>query len=200
MTMSTSDRIRWRLAAVVGVGLLVLSGCSALPWVESTSSPTPTTPASPPQPIPNDLSSGSTERTLTAGAVTATLNYWSTLTMDKWTAQALKPVSVSLSTTIVPNDGQKVYLERATMIATPQSFTETFDPLPAQVDTATTSPGYLVLSPYSYSQTFNVGVTPAGATHVALQFTYDFLIQSTPTSSDYAKQTATETLTVAITP
>ncbi len=33
-----------------------------------------------------------------------------------------------------------------------------------------------------------------------LEFTYEFLVQATPTSSDYAKQTATGTITVAITP
>lgn len=37
-----------------------------------------------PQPVPNDLSSGSTERALTAGPLTITIDYWSTLTMDKW--------------------------------------------------------------------------------------------------------------------
>ncbi|MFX5602990.1 hypothetical protein ABTD90_20800, partial [Acinetobacter baumannii] len=58
----------------------------------------------------------------------------------------------------------------------------------------------LVLSPYSYSQTFNVGEVPAEATFVTLQFTYEFLLQTTPTSSEFAKQTASDTLTVAIAP
>ncbi|MDF2492983.1 MAG: hypothetical protein K0Q58_1561, partial [Microbacterium sp.] len=53
-------------------------------------------------------------------------------------------------------------------------------------------------SPYSYSQTFNVGEVPAEATFVTVQFTYDYLVQTTPTSSEYAKQTASDTLTVAI--
>lgn len=61
------------------------------------------------------------------------------------------------------------------------------------------SPGYLVLDPYSYSQTFNVGPVPPEATFVTLQFSYDFLVQTTPTSSEYAKQTATDTITVALT-
>ncbi len=146
----------------------------------------------------NDLSGGATERTLTAGAVSATVNYWSTLRMDRWTASAVKPVSLSMVTTITPNDGQKVYLQRATMTATPANATETFAPLDPQVDQATVSPGYLVLSPYSYSNTFNVGSVPAGATFVTVQFDFDFLVQTTPTSNEYAKQTATDTLTIAI--
>ena len=74
----------------------------------------------------------------------------------------------------------------------------TIDALDPQTDTSAVSPGYLVLSPYSYSQTFNVGAVPADTAAVQLQFTYDFLVQTTPTSKEYAKQTASDTLTVAI--
>ncbi|WP_292826681.1 hypothetical protein [Microbacterium sp.] len=197
--MRTSNRRTARAGAAVLIIALALTGCSAPPWITPSASPT-VSPSSTEaaQPVPNDLSSGSTERALTAGPLTISIDYWSTLTMDKWTADALKPVSLSMITTITPNDGQKVYLQRATMIATPMSATETFEALSAQVDSATTSPGYLVLDPYSYSQTFTVGPTPKGATYVSLEFTYEFLVQATPTSSDYAKQTATDTITVAI--
>lgn len=192
--------LRWSAPLVV-LAALGLAACSSPPWLgtPSASPSATTTTAEIPQPVPNDLSSGATARSLTTGPLTVALNYWSTLTMDKWTAAALKPVSLSLMTQITPNDGQKVYVQRATMVATPGSATESFTPLSAQVDSATTNPGYLVLDPYSYSQTFNVGPTPDAATYVTLEFTYEFLVQSTPTSSDYAKQTASDTLTVAIT-
>ena len=195
---------RWnRFAGVVTislVGMAALAGCGPAPWEEGAggSTPTPTSTAVP-TPVPNDLSGGATERQLTAGAVAATIDYWSTLSMDTWTAEAGKPVSISLFTTVTPNDGQKVYLQRATMTAIPSTPTGALDALQPQVDAATVSPGYLVLDPYSYSQTFNVGPVPAEATSVTLQFSYDFLVQTTPTSSEYAKQTATDTLTVALT-
>lgn len=190
--------IRWS-APLVLVSVLALAACGTPPWATPAESTTPSpTTSEIAQPVPNDLSSGSTARSLTAGPLAVSINYWSTLTMDKWTAAAVKPVSLSLITTITPNDGQKVYLQRATMVATPGSATETFTPLSAQVDSATTNPGYLVLDPYSYSQTFSVGPTPEGATFVTLEFTYEFLVQSTPTSTDYAKQTASDTVTVAI--
>lgn len=195
---------RWsRFAGIMTVslvGMAALAGCGPAPWEEAAggSTPTPTSTAVP-TPVPNDLSGGATQRQLTAGAVTATIDYWSTLSMDKWTAEAVKPVSISLITTVTPDDGQKVYLQRATMTAVPSSPTGALDALAPQVDAATVSPGYLVLDPYSYSQTFNVGPVPAEATHVTLQFSYDFLVQTTPTSSEYAKQTATDTLTVALT-
>jgi hypothetical protein len=202
-----AGRRRVRAIAVVGLAAaLALTGCGPAPWNiagggggQDDPTPSPTRSAAPvPQPVKNDLSSGSTTRTITAGSVSADIDYWSTLNMDQWTPAALKPVSLSMITTVTPADGQQVYLQRATMIAVPANETETFAPLAAQVDQATVSPGYPVLSPYSYSQTFNVGEVPAEATYVTLQFTYEYLVQTTPTSNEYAKQTGTDTLTVAI--
>lgn len=196
-----------RRRAAVGVAALaaatVLTACGPAPWqldAESPAhepSPTRTASAVPP-PVPNELSSGSTERELQAGAVGAKVTYWSTLSMDRWTATALKPVSLSMETTVTPDDGQQVYLQRASMVAVPGNAAESFAPLAAQVDAASVNPGYLVLAPYSYSQTFNIGEVPAEATFVQVQFTYDFLVQTTPTSHEYAKQTASDTLTIAI--
>ena len=194
-----------RLAAATAIvsAVVVLSGCGPSPW--ALQSPTPSAPApssSAPvvvaPPVENDLSSGSTQRDLTAGAVKAAVNYWSELRMDRWTPNAVKPVSLSLVTTITPNDGQKVYLQKATMLAVPANATETFPALDPQTDEATVKNGYLVLKPYSYSQTFNVGQVPESATYVTLQFTFDFLVQTKPKSDEYAKQTATDTVTVAI--
>ncbi|MFI8632516.1 hypothetical protein ACIGEP_07985 [Microbacterium sp. NPDC077663] len=189
-------------AAVVG-SAIVLSGCGPSPWALQSPSPSATPVVSSPPvvvapPVENDLSSGSTQRDLKAGAVSVAVNYWSDLRMDRWTANAVKPVSLSLLTTITPNDGQKVYLQKATMLAVPANAEETFPALDPQVDAASVKNGYLVLKPYSYSQTFNVGQVPEGATYVTLQFTYDFLVQTKPKADEYAKQTATDTVTVAI--
>ncbi|WP_228479449.1 hypothetical protein [Microbacterium atlanticum] len=184
---------------MIGAVATTLAGCGPAPWEGGgASTPSPTASAVP-TPVPNDLSTGSTQRQLTAGPVTATIDYWSTLSMDRWTPEAVKPVSISLITTVQPADGQKVYLQRASMTAVPSSPTGALEPLSPQVDASTVSPGYLVLDPYSYSQTFNVGPVPADATSVTLQFSYDFLVQTTPTSSEYAKQTASDTLTIALT-
>jgi len=200
------DRVRFSRTALSAIGagamLLALAGCGAPPWAQGGGStapaPVPSASVVPvPAPVPNDLSSGSTEKSVTAGAIAATVNYWSTLPMDRWSPTALKPVSISMVTTVTPDDGQKVYLQRATMTAVPGNATQSFSPLAPQTDQAN-PPGYLVLSPYSYSQTFNVGEVPAEATFVTLQFTYEFLLQTTPTSSEFAKQTASETITVAI--
>lgn len=201
MVRSAGRRARVGAAAAL-TAVFALTGCGPAPWDVADAggaTPTPTRSAPPvPQPVPNDLSSGSTERALQAGAVAAAVDYWSTLSMDEWTPGALKPISMSMTTTVTPNDGQQVGLQRVSMIAVPANATETFPPLEAQVDQSNQTAGYPVLSPYSYSQTFRIGAVPDAATHVTLQFTYEFLVQTTPTSNEYAKQTATDGLRIAI--
>lgn len=190
--------VRGVIASLSVVGVLALTGCGPAPWTVDDPEATPSASATVAPPVPNDLSSGSTQRELVAGAVTAKVDYWSTLSMDRWTAGAVKPLSVSLVTNVTPDDGQKVYLQKATVTAVATAGDRALAPLEPQTDAATVAPGYLVLAPYSYSQTFNVGPVDQKATSVSLQITFDFLVQTTPTSAEYAKQTATDTLTVAI--
>lgn len=190
-----------RPATAVGaivVAAVLLTGCGTAPWADAEE-PTPSHSATAaPAPVPNDLSGGATERLLQAGAVSISVDYWSDLTMDRWTPKALKPVSLSMVTTIEPNDGQRVYLQRASMIVVPTTVDGEQSALTPSVDTAATAPGYLVLSPYSYSQTFYVGDVPDDTLFLTVRFTYDLLVQTTPTSTEYAKQTASDSLTIAI--
>lgn len=194
--------LRFSIALAVALATgAALTGCGTPPWEEpggSTTAPTGSPTATVPAPVPNDLSSGSTQRELQAGAVSATVDYWSPLSMDQWTPGALKPLNMSLTTTVTPDDGKKVYLQQASVVAIPATATGQLAPLAAQTDTATVNPGYLVLSPQSYSQTFQIGAVPEEADRVILQITYDFLMQTAPDSADYAKQTATDVLTVAL--
>ena len=68
----------------------------------------------------------------------------------------------------------------------------------ALVDTSTVSPGYYVKSPYSYSQTFVIPAVDPAATSVTLSINYEMLLQTSKNSKSYSKQTASDTLTVAI--
>ncbi len=143
---------------------LEVTGCSTPPWAQG---------ASPPSPdhhehraaaaVPNDLSSGSTARALTTGPLTVDVDYWST-DDGQVAADALKPVSVSLITAMTAERRPEGLRAAGDDGRYARHATETLDALSAQVDSATTSPGYLVLTPYSYSQTFTVGPTPAEAT------------------------------------
>lgn len=196
-------RMTLAMAAVIGVTGLV--GCSsAPPWLAGQTTAPATTSAPPTAtaaPIQNDLAAGSTTRTVPVGAITLTIDYWSTLTMDLWTANASKPLSFSIRGSIAPADGQKLYLSRVTaesvVRAADGSVLPGVEPI---VDQSTVAPGYLILDPYTYSQTFTLPPVDARAASIELSMRYELLQQATPTSADYAKQTAVDTLTIAIAP
>lgn len=191
------------LAMAVAIAAAGLVGCSsdAPPWLSgeteeplATSAP-PTTAA----PVQNDLAAGSATRTVPIGAITLTIDYWSTLTMDLWTANASKPLSFSIRGTVTPADGQKLYLSRVTAETIVRDADG--DALPSVspiVDQSTVAPGYLILDPYTYSQTFTLPPLDPDAASIEVSMRYELLQQATPTSADYAKQTAVDTLTIAI--
>jgi hypothetical protein len=198
-------RVHTRILSVGTMGLIVvgtLSGCGAAPWTVPSEPAAPTqTTSSAPEPIEvvvNDLATGSVQRSLTAGAISLGIDYYSTLTMDKWTADANKPLTFNLKGTLLGDDGQQIYLSRVTVVA---GVTGPDGALtaPAPIsDLATVTPGYSIKDPYTYNQTFILPAVDAAATSLTLSFTYELLLQTTPTSTEYAKQTATDTLTIAL--
>ncbi len=191
--------------AVAGLLGIVLTACGTPPWEQpqfshdasaqrSSAPPTPTPTVTA---VHNDLATGATQRQLQAGAIGVTVNYWADH-LDQWTPQASKPLHFSLTTTLDGGSTQHVYLSRVTLtlaVSGPKGTLPAPSPL---ADQSTVSPGYLVSSPYSYSQTFVVPALDAAATSMQVTLEYELLLQTTPTSSDYAKQTATDTLTIAL--
>ena len=146
----------------------------------------------------NDLATGSVQRSLTAGAIALGIDYYSTLTMDKWTADANKPLTFNLKGTLLSDAGQQIYLSRVTLVLGVNGPDGAL-PAPAAIgDLATVSPGYSIKDPYTYNQTFILPAVDQAATSLTLSFTYELLLQTTPTSTEYAKQTATDTLTIAL--
>ncbi|KQO10066.1 hypothetical protein ASF06_07565 [Agreia sp. Leaf244] len=192
-------------AAALGTALVVtLSGCGTAPWAAGETSAATSTKTSTPTPkatitsIVNELATGSAQHQLQAGDAALTANYWSTLSMDQWTAEANKPISFSLIAALGTDQGQGVYLSRVSVVvavAGPKGSLEAPAPLS---DQASVTPGYDIKSPYSYSQTFILPAVDPAATSVTLSFTYELLIQTTPTSGTYAKQTASDQVTIAI--
>jgi len=186
------------LTALAGV-----SGCSEAPFLagQSSAPPTPTATATAPAPvevISNDLATGSAKRDLEAGNIELSIVYYSTLGMDKWTAEANKPVSFSLVAKLDKSRGEKIYLSRVSLtpaVAGPLGALTAPAPL---VDTSTVTPGYYVKSPYSYSQTFVIPAVDPTATSVTLSINYEMLLQTSKNSNRYSKQTASDTLTIAI--
>ncbi|QAY75086.1 hypothetical protein ET445_16755 [Agromyces protaetiae] len=194
--------MRFALAIVAIATSALLAGCSDAPWLgpNATTTPTPTRTTTTP-PVQNDLAAGSLTRTVQAGAVTLTIDYWSTLPMDQWTPDAAKPLSFALHGTIEPADGQKLYLSRVS--AEPVVRDANGEQLPGfeyLVDSASVSPGYLILDPYSFSQTFTLPPVDAAATSIELSMHFELLQQSAPDSTDYAKQTAVDVLMIGLAP
>jgi hypothetical protein len=205
--MSPRNHRRSLGAAALAITLgATLAGCGQAPWLAlSSSTPTPTSSSvKTPTPTPtiatvvNELATGSAEHKLQAGDVALTAKYWSTLSMDQWTAEANKPISFSLQGVLGTDDGQAVYLSRVSVAPAVGGPTGELPSISPLTDQASIAPGYSIKSPYSYSQTFILPAVDPKATSITLSFTYEVLIQTTPTSTDYAKQTASDQITIAI--
>ena len=201
MKIAAKPRLRTAgTAGVVLVSALFLGGCGAAPFLtDGGATPKPTSSGEITS-IQNDLSSGSTQRNLTAGNISLAVNYWSDLAMDSWTAGANKPLNMSMVATLAADEGQRVYLSKVTVVAAVTGPKGTLTAPAALVDQANVAPGYLVKSPYSYGQSFVLPALDGAATSISLAITYELLLQTTPTSAEYAKQTATDLLTIAIAP
>jgi hypothetical protein len=202
--MRISTRSRWLGAGIALAATLALTACGTPPWQDPAANPAVT---STPKPTPseittvvNELANGSTQHQLTAGDITLTVDYFSTLNMGDWTADANKPLSISMSAALGHDDGQRVYLSQMNVIVAVNGPDGALTSPAALSDRSTVNPGYLVKKPYSYSQTFVLPAVDKDATYLTLSITYELLLQTTPTSSEYSKQTASDTLTIAIAP
>jgi hypothetical protein len=190
-------------AAAAAIALtLSLTGCGTPPWqLEASSAPSMTEAAPTPEPtvetVVNELASGSVKRELTAGNITLTVDYWSTLSMDQWTADANKPLSFS-AVAVLAGAENGVYLSKVSVVTAVRADGEQLPSPGPLADAANVSPGYFISAPYSYSQSFVLPAIDPAAEYVQLTITYELLLQTTPTSSEFAKQTATDTLTIAI--
>lgn len=200
-------------AALLLLPLAALSACgsvqaaagltpAAAPTATATATPTPTATPVAVEPVVNDLALGSAHHQLQAGGMDLAVDYWSTLDMGQWTADAAKPVQLAATITGAnlgtAKKQQKAYISTfsvtSSAVAADGSVTT---PVTVQ-DVSRQTPGYLAMAPYAYSTSFVVPAVPAGTRSVELLITYDVLEQSAPGASDYSKQTATDTLTVAI--
>jgi hypothetical protein len=197
--MPTSTRHRLLSVSVAAGLLLTVSGCGQAPWAELSeeATATPTAKATIAA-IPNDLATGSAQHTIAAGDAGLTVDYSSSLNMGEWTAAANKPISFSVTAALGTDDGQAVFLSKVNVIpgvSGPDGALEAPAPF---VDESGLANGYFMKAPYSYGQTFVLPAIDPAATSVTLSFTYELLIQTTPTSTTFAKQTASDQLTVAI--
>lgn len=200
-------------AAALLLPLAALSACGSVqaaaglpvetttPAQTATATPTPTVAV---EPVANDLALGSAHHELQAGGMTVSVDYWSTLDMGQWTPQAAKPIQLAATIT-GPNLGtakkqQKAYVSAFTVTSSAVAADGTVTSPVSVQDVSRQTPGYLAMAPYAYSTSFVIPAVPAGTRSVELLISYDVLEQSAPGASDYSKQTANDTITVAIAP
>jgi hypothetical protein len=199
--MPTSTRNRLLTVTVAAGLLLAVSACGQAPWAELTEDATATPTVKPTiATIKNDLATGSAQHTITAGDAVLTVNYSSSLNMGEWTAGANKPISFSASADLGTDDGQGVFLSKVSVISGVSGPDGALDAPAPMIDASDLENGYFMKAPYSYGQTFVLSAIDPAATSITLSFTYELLIQTTPTSSTYAKQTASDQLIVAVAP
>jgi hypothetical protein len=200
---------RHRLALLApAVAVLLLTGCGAPPWQADDPEPTPTstvsasptatpTPSASPK-IKNDLAKGSAKSDLTAGGVQLKINYWSTLNIGEWTPAATKPLSLSMNGRFADGATQDIFLNNVTVTIDVHG-PEGQLPAPADLtDNASIPPGYLVTAPNAYVKVFNLPGLDPQAESITLNLTYELLVQSAPKSKTYLKQSAGDTLVIAL--
>jgi hypothetical protein len=205
-------RRRAGAGAVVLTTVVLLVGCGTPPWeraapsgtASATSDATSTGDATPEPSSPSagavatgDLAGGNTSRSLTAGAATLAVDYWTDLAAAQWTAGATKPVS--LSVTASEPGGSEIYLQRLRAVPTALDASGAALESPAAFEDASSiTPGYLMSDPYSYSTSFSIGAVDPATRSIRLDLTYEVLQRAQPGSGDFAKQTAHDTLTLGV--
>lgn len=197
------------LLGAVLTAVLLITGCGAPPWQQGApASPatdhasTPTrssTPASPsPTLVQNDLAKGSLKHRLTAGGIALEATYYSTLSLQKWTPQASKPLTVSVSARFPDGSKQDIFLSDVEVRIDVLGLD---GPLPGPeplTDQASVSPGYLIRSPNAYGQVFTIPALPVQARAVRLNITYRLLAPTAPKAKTYFKQSTNDTLTLTL--
>jgi hypothetical protein len=189
----------------------MLAACGTAPWREAdasksaeaaTVSPSASPTASPstaaPK-LPNDLAKGSLKRRLSAGGVTLSVNYYSTLSMARWTAAATKPLTLAVAGEFGDGSLQDIFLTAVTVTIDVHGLDggALTSPEPLK-DQAAVTPGYLITDPSSYSQVFTLPALPVGARSLTLNLIYDVLTPSAPKSKTYLKQSASDSLVIAL--
>jgi hypothetical protein len=202
------------LGGLALIAALTLSSCGLLPDAASQTPPTTVprevVPSSAPASaspsakptrskgaVRNDLRAGTLSRNFSVSGLSVRVTYSTPLKVAQWTPDVSKPLNVSL-TTYANRRTQKIYLTRVRAnIGVSDGAGSLQAPAPL-LDEANISPGFIVTAPNSYGQIFVVPAVDSGALYLTIDFTYEFLLQVSPKSRDYEKQTARDSITVPL--
>lgn len=203
---------RWRaLASCTMVASLLagLAGCSqdspaTLPSATPSASDTPSGSASAagatPRPLRNDLAKLPLKRAVGAGPLTVNIEYNTTLPLENWKPSVSKPIELGLTAVNKKKSGQKIYLTKVSADITAYDESGPVDDSRTLTDTSGINPGFIVTFPNTYNQRFLLPATSEVATRVAIDFTYEFVLQVNKDSDgrNFSKQVATDTILVPL--
>jgi hypothetical protein len=114
--------------------------------------------------------------------------------MSEWTPSAPKPLALSASAQWKKSSKVTAYLSSFSYDVRD----ETGKSVAHGVEAASVSPGYQFSSPYSYSTSVTIPEVSATTRVLTVSLRYDVLVQTSPKSSSFYKQTATDTLTIVL--
>lgn len=169
---------------------------SASPSADISPSAEPTS-----SPVKNDLERVPLARSLNAGPVRVDVKYMARLPLTEWRAGTTKPLLVTLTASNRNKRNQKIYLTRVTMNVTAFDESGQLDVPQAIVDSANLQPGFIVKSPNTYNQNFDIPAVDRAAVRITIDLSYELLLEvnrSDEGVQDLAKQVATDRLSVPI--
>jgi hypothetical protein len=208
-------RVRVR-ALAAGVAVILLGGvaaCSDTPVSVPPPGSTYTSPsaaaetpgsddsgAPTPAPVRNDLAKLPLKRALNAGPVTVKVEYTTRLALKDWKATNSKPLKVNATAANRRKSGQKIYVTKVAMSVTAYDDAGQLDVPQTLTDEPSIGPGYFVTFPNTYNQTFAIPAVDSGATKITIDISYELVLEvdRTKLGRDFAKQVATDTITVPL--
>lgn len=150
--------------------------------------------------IPNDLAKRPLKRKLNAGPLTVDVRYDTPISVKKWRPDRSKPLRISLKAVNRDKKKQKIYLTKATANITAYDNQGQIGDARTVSDSADVNPGFIVTAPNTYNESLAIPPLDSGSMWMTVDLTYELVmeVERTKQGRDFAKQVATDTLTVPL--
>ncbi|WP_245923505.1 hypothetical protein [Paractinoplanes atraurantiacus] len=196
----TRTALRIPRIAAVGIAAVLLTGCSSLTDLTSSSKPllggasSSPTPSSSPSPSPvvsrasGPLDTGTVTHRIDQGDFSVQLTYWTSDNAKQYTAASSKTVNVAAHI----EDADSTHRVKITTFQVIQ------DDNAKRTVVTTDSGQFDVTPPYPYNTVVSLPAATAGATKLTLTIRLDLLVETAPKSNSYYRSTALDTLTLPL--
>lgn len=217
-TQITRSLTTGRRSIIAGVAALAftLAGCSAPQWADEwittvTTPPSARTTSTPessdsvsssvtetsqaPEVVDNDdFPTGSATHRVTAGALELDISYWTSLPRDQWSAEAVKPLSVSVTT----SSTQDVTVTGMSFIVEPRAGGTAVAAAEIRQEARLPQLGALIDAPTTYSWTAAIPAVDENVTALRVIALLEISIPGPDEGSPTVVQTATDELVITL--